>query len=355
MPLPLKEPRPVLPNNKRQAFSRLQGLRTKFMKDKAYHKDYVSFMQRIIASGYAERVPEGSSTQKEVWYIPHHGVYSQRKPGKIRVVFDCSARYDSVALNDYLLQGPDTVNSLTGILCRFRQESVAFSCDVEQMFHQFKVNETDRDLLRFLWWQDGNCQTQPVEYRMCVHLFGAASSPGCCTFALRNMADEYKTVYGSDVAHFVHRNFYVDDGLKSTSTESEAIDLIDRTRGLCAEGGLHLHKFVSNAKVLEKIPVEDRLVGREAQPLMEQVMPSIENVLGLSWCIESDTFQFRITLQDKPVTRRGVLSTVGSIYDPLGFVAPVLLTGKKMLQILCKQGADWDSPLPDDMCLAWDR
>ena len=43
--------------------------------------------------GFAEKVPreEVSDKTRRVWYIPHHGVYFKKKPGKIRVLFDCSA------------------------------------------------------------------------------------------------------------------------------------------------------------------------------------------------------------------------------------------------------------------------
>ena len=56
--------------------------------------------------------------------------------------------------------------------------SRSISCEVESMFHQFFVNEEDGDLLRFFWWENGDLDTTPVEYRMQVHLFGAGSSPG---------------------------------------------------------------------------------------------------------------------------------------------------------------------------------
>jgi len=80
-----------------------------------------------------------------IWYIPHHGVYHPNKPGKIRVVFDCSCQYLGSSLNKALLQGPDLTNSLVGVLIRFRQEPIAVMADVEAMFHQVRVPETQLD------------------------------------------------------------------------------------------------------------------------------------------------------------------------------------------------------------------
>ena len=60
---------------------------------------------------------------------------------------DCSARYEGKSLNDCLLQGPDLTNSMLGVLCRFRQEKVAFLCDVDEKFFQFRVNEEHRDYI----------------------------------------------------------------------------------------------------------------------------------------------------------------------------------------------------------------
>lgn len=152
MPLPLKSENVELPNSKDLVLSRLLKLRRRLTSDEQFRKDYSSFMQDIISSGYAERVPveELSTKSKQVWYIPHHGVYHKKEPGKIRVVFDCSAVCDGQSLNQQLLQGPDLTNNLTGVLCRFRQERIAFMCDIQAMFHQVKVDVEHRNLLRFL-------------------------------------------------------------------------------------------------------------------------------------------------------------------------------------------------------------
>ena len=71
--------------------------------------------------------------------------------------------------------------------------------------------------------------------------------------------------------------------------------------------------------------------------------------------MKDDSFTFQVTLPDKPFTRRGVLSTVNSIYDPLGLAVPVLLEGRLLLQKLIIIGKSknnekplgWDDPLSD--------
>lgn len=187
-------------------------------------------MEKMIADGHAEKAP---NQYERAWYISHHGVYHPKKPEKLRVVFDCSAEFQGHSLNRHLLQGPDLTNTLIGVLCRFRQEPVAFACDIEGMFHQVHVNEEHRDLLRFLWWDQGDTTKEPTKYRMTVHLFGATSSPGCANLALRTAADDSKDDLGVEAASFIKENFYVDDGLRSVPTVPEATKLT-RTPLRCA-------------------------------------------------------------------------------------------------------------------------
>lgn len=141
-------------------------------------------MNDIISQVDTERVPTLELENQPAWYIPHHGIYHPHKPGKIRVVFDCLARFHETSLNDHLLTGPDLTNTLVGVLCRFRKGRIAIMCDIERMFHQFHVAKEHQDYLRFLWWDDGNLDSKPSVYRIKVHLFGAASSPGCSNFGL---------------------------------------------------------------------------------------------------------------------------------------------------------------------------
>lgn len=207
MPLPLKDPNTKLPNNQDMASHRLKQLKRRFASDKKYRNDYVTFMNTVIQGGYAEKVPTGNEDENEdnqqVWFIAHHGVYHLKKPNKIRAVFDCSAEFKGESLNKHLLQGPDMTNNLTGVLCRFHLEAVAFMCNIEAMVHQVKVSEAFRDFLHFLWWENGDTSSQPREYRMTVHLFGATSSPGCSNFALKSTANDNEREIGSTAASFL--------------------------------------------------------------------------------------------------------------------------------------------------------
>ena len=58
-------------------------------------------------------------------------------------------------------------------------------------------------------------------------------------------------------------------------------------------------------------------------------------------------------MKDNPLTKRGILATVSSIFDPIGFVAPVLLEGKKILQESCRSGLSWDDPISDNLNSRW--
>ncbi|KAG5266126.1 hypothetical protein AALO_G00250060 [Alosa alosa] len=247
-----------------------------------------------------------------------------------------------------LLTGPDLINSLFGVLCRFRKEAVAIICDIEKMFHQFYASPELRNYLRFLWWEDGDLEAEPQEYQMAFHLFGATSSPGCANFGLKYLAHQYKEEYPSASA-FVERNFYVNDGLISVPSVEKAKELIAETRELCKRGGLRLHKFNSNERsVLDSVDPTVRAVTSEPLNLDLNAAPA-ERALGIQWSLEHDTFSFNVNPQTKPSTRRGILSIIASLYDPVGFVAPFIL------QELCRRGIGWDDPLPEDLSPRWER
>ena len=356
-PLPFKIDEVNLPDNRAQCLRRLLSLKRKLSKDQRARENYIAFMQKILERQHASRVPadELTPTPGKVWYLPHFNVYHRKKPDQVRVVFDCSALYNNESLNKNLLQGPDQLSSLIGVLTRFRKEDVALTCDIEQMFHSFHVTPSCRDFLRFLWFENNDLDDAITEFRMNVHLFGAVSSPTIANYSLHKTAETGRAEFGDKAADFLRRNFYVDDGLTSVPTTSEAVELIENSQALCASAKLRLHKFASNRKdVLVALPKDDRAKDLKDLDLRHDALP-IQRSLGTYWCIESDTLGFHIELKDKPLSRRGILSTISSVYDPLGIVSPVILTGKQILQDLCRQKMDWDDPVSDEITTRWER
>ena len=141
----------------------------------------------------------------------------------------------------------------------------------------------------------------------------------------------------SSAANFIKKNFYVDEGLISVESADKAIRLVKETQTVCAKGKLHLHKFISNNReVLESIPDCERASGVQDVNLSHGDLP-VQTVLVVKWNVDVDTFSFGVSLEEKPATRRGILSTVASVFDPLGFLAPFLLLGKKVLQEMCQK------------------
>ncbi|XP_078486498.1 uncharacterized protein LOC144744976 [Ciona intestinalis] len=327
LPLPWRHDYQVLPDNTMMAIRRLAGLKKRLVRNPDMKSKYDEQMQTMLTKGYAEEVPMHElKTDRRVWYLPHHPVMNPHKPDKLRVVFDCAAQHHGISINQVLMQGPDLVNSLVGVLTRFRREPVALVADIEGMFHQVRVAQRDRDSLRFWWWPGGDTSLEPAAYRMKVHLFGATSSPSCASFCLRQAATDFGGEFDPRVATVIKDNFYVDDCLVSVPNPK--------------------------AEVVDSIPEEERSKSLQVRSFDEQIN---ERILGINWDVHADEFRFTIALPMKPRTRRGLLSTVNSLFDPLGFVTPVVLEARLIYRNLCQQELEWDEPIPKPELKRWEK
>ncbi|XP_059843090.1 uncharacterized protein DDB_G0292642-like [Hypanus sabinus] len=98
---------------------------------------------------------------------------------------------------------------------------------------------------------------------------------------------------------------------------------------------------------MEAFPHDDSALPIKDLDLDGETIPT-QGSLGLLWEITTDTFTFSVPTVIKPFTRRGVLSTVNSVFDPLGLLAPVTIQGRALLRELTSELSDWDTPLPED-------
>ena len=235
---------------------------------------------------------------------------------------------------------------------RFRLKQIAVIADSEQMLFQFHVHKRDRD---FFWFKDHDPYQDLVEYRMRVHVFGNSPSPAIATYGLRKSVAECDES-NQDVKTFVERDFYVDDGLASFSNANEAIDCIKRTQEALWKGGnLRLHKIASNSKeVLQAFSKTELAKDLNDIKIGEDELPC-QRSLGLLWNLDNDCFTYDLSMNVKPVTRRGVLSTLNSLYCPLGFIAPITITGNMLMRDLMKKNKCLGKQLAGPFVSAWQK
>ena len=313
--LPWKCETPYLPDNKIMAERRLLLLKKRLKRDLRRLAKYKETRGDYLAEGHARGITAKDPPSKDdapVWYLPHHPVAHPQKPKEVRIVFDCAAKFCNTSLNDQLLQGPDFTNSLVGVLLGFREERVALMADIqEKMFHQVRVKPEDCEALRFLWWPEGDTDQNPVDHKMLVHLFGATSSPSCCSYALRKTAGDNQGYFSEKAIETVCNNFYVDDCLKSLATTKEALQLFGELPKLLARCGFRLTKWVSN----DKSDMYHVLTGERASTVnLDLERQPQERALGVHWNVEEDSFRFRGgTIKAEP--RWGILSNVASFYE----------------------------------------
>ena len=221
--------------------------------------------------------------------------------------------------------------------------------EIEKMFHQVRVKPEDCEALLFMWWPGGDIEQNSVDPEMVVHLFGATSSPSCCSYALRKTAEDDQGNFSNMTIDTVRYNFYVDDCLKSLPTTEKALEVVKELPALLACGGFRLTKWVSNEKsVTHHVPTSERA---STVDLDLERLPT-ERALGLEWNVEEDSFGFRCGTV-KVETSRGILSYVASLYDPLGLAAPMALLAKRILQEHCRLGRGWHEELPEQVLEPW--
>ena len=357
MPLPFKDITPKFPSNRQAVYLRTKNTLARLQRDKEKLSQCIQAMNKNLEAGYVEEIPSNKlkTIEGKVWYLPVFPVVHPKK-NKLRLVFDSSASFKGTCLNDMLLQGPDLNNKLRGVLQRFRRGEVGFSTDIEAMFSQFHLQPEDQDYLRFWWFRNNDATEELVEYRSRTHIFGNKPSPAIATFGLKYTTGNPKATKYSLAINFIQRHFYVDDGLGSADSPTTAVEIIRNAQDILRSYNIKLHKITSNSReVIASFPPSEVQVAKD---IIEFEDDTIQRTLGIAWNTTTDEFVFLVDLPDRPFTRRGVLSTVNSLYDPIGSACPVVLAGKLLQRAALQQevpttNSEWDKPLPEHLASAW--
>lgn len=308
---------------------------------------YDTVLKEQLHKGIIEKVKDLSlSNEHPIHYLPHHCVLRDDKSTKLRIVYDASAKTNgNNSLNECLYRGPLMLEELTALIIRFREHKIGIVADVEKAFLQIGLQEEDRDVTRFLWINDINKNVEPeniVQFRFCRVPFGVISSP----FLLNATIKHHLNNSNSDIAKRVSEDIYVDNIVTGSNTLNEAVALYDATKKSFDGLSMNIREWNSNCEeFLANLP--SNLRDKRKGPI---------KVLGIEWDTENDTLALkpnRITTQSN-YTKRKILQVTASIYDPCGFVAPITLPAKILIQDLWKQKLKWDDKLPQHLCEKWD-
>lgn len=152
-------------------------------------------------------------------------------------------------------------------------------------------------------------------------------------------------------AKITKTDFDMDDLLTGSETEDEAISIYKDMNKLLNLGGFELQQWSSNNEnVLKYMGINKR--DDHELPLK---VSSLVKVLGVNWNRDTDSFVYSLNLTEtkEPMTKRRVLSDVAKLYDPLGWIAPVVVIAKIMIQKLWKIGLGWDDTISEEQTSEW--
>ena len=142
----------------------------------------------------------------------------------------------------------------------------------------------------------------------------------------------------------------------SVASAGEATYLIGQVTMLLQNRGLNLTKWLSSdCDVLKSVPTTKLSNSAVNLTCKTDDLQVCERVLGLLWNCSDDNFQFSLQLKKKLLTIRGILSVLRSIFDLLGFLSPITLSAKLLLQDLCRRKLGWDDLVPEEDAAIWMR
>ena len=269
-----------------------------------------------------------------------------RTTTKTRIVFDASARYQGVSLKDVIRQGPKLQCDLFHAFLCFRKHPVALVCDIAEMYLRIEIAPEGR---RFHWflWRDLDQQKAPEKYEFSHVVFGVKSSPFLAHFVTQHHAETHRTEYPL-AAETALKSTYMDDSMDSVTDDQQGIELHKQLLQLWKRAGMQAQKWLSNSPVvLSEIPPENRA---SEIALKEGSLHPIKT-LGILWQAAKDAFTFKVQPPDNYYSfmKRNFLSKVSTLFDPLGFLAPLIIRAKVLLQDLWTAGQDLDDPFGETL------
>lgn len=342
VPILLKSDSPPPQNTYNLAESRMRKLEKRFDRDATLATSYRDFLHEYESLSHMKRVAPNSGAN----YLPHHAVINGK--GKIRVVFDGSAKASDMSLNDMLYSGPKLQTEIPYMILNFRFHQFVFTADICKMYRQILIIPNHRKYQHILW---RDSPSEPMkDYELQTITYGLTSSPFLAISTLRQLARDEKESYPA-ASRALLENFYVDDLATGADSIESARHLKEEIVAVLKSAKLELSKWASNCSELLEHDSEC-----QQQQLNFNKTQSNVKILGVFWNPEEDYFSYHISIPNSAIcSKRNILSTLARIYDPLGWLSPVIFTAKRIIQELWKLNVDWDTEVPLHIMSTWNN
>ncbi|XP_071651726.1 uncharacterized protein [Temnothorax longispinosus] len=202
------------------------------------------------------------------------------------------------------------------------------------MYRQILIHPDDWKYQCILW----RCTLLALVcvYQLLTVTYGLACAPFLAIRTLKQLAHDEQSRYPQG-AITLREDTYVDDVVSGANTLARAIAKQTELCGLCTVGGFPHQKWAANdEEVLSGIPPEHRL-HHEPHSWENDSFSTLE----LLWHPNEDTFAFAIHPRTvTEYTKRRVLSETARLFDPLGWLAPVVIRAKILIQSAWLPAAD---------------
>ncbi|XP_026331252.1 uncharacterized protein LOC113238634 [Hyposmocoma kahamanoa] len=201
---------------------------------------------------------------------------------------------------------------------------------------------------RILWRQSPKEKIE--EYELTTVTYGTASAPYLATRTLQQLAIDEKDNFPKASQVTLH-DFYVDDILSGAHDVNSAKQLQTDLINMLRTGGFNLRKWSSNnGELLDNIPDRSDIDDKTMKLPLEESRKS----LGVLWSPIEDIFCYKVTTNNnKNPTKRFILSEIAKLFDPLGWLAPVIVTMKIITQELFTNSTEWDQPVDEKIKHKW--
>ena len=301
---------------------------------------YIDVFNEQLDLDIIEPVPEGFNANLHVW-VPNRPVVRDSdlvSSTKIRPVFNCSLKIkNSPSLNEAAYPGIDLINNMYHLLQWFRSNKYCLLSDLEKAFLQIKI-KSDEDKNRFSFIVFDGEKFRYYRYNSII--FGFVSSPFILNYIIKYVAERCLDTH---ISQTLSSKFYVDNLILTSNDKNNLLDTFHKSYDVMQTHGFNLRECTSNSKYIIDNVKEDCKSG-----------VTVTKVLGYIYNSDKDNLTLKLDkLNCFAKTKREIVSNVAKIFDPLGFVTPLLVNFKIYIQELHKSKFEWNKEITDDLKNKW--